>query len=402
MSFFTLLHQDKKTRARAGIIHTDHGDIETPIFMPVGTQATVKTLDQTDLENMSAQIILGNTYHLHLRPGEDLISELGGLHKFMNWPKPILTDSGGFQVFSLGAKKYQVSSSKYQASTTKNEESKIKEQGKLVKIDENGVTFQSHIDGSTHRFTPETSIDIQHKLGADIIMAFDECTPDTATLEYAKEALGRTHRWAKESIVAHQKNTTYHGYRQFLFGIIQGAKHRDLREESARFIAEQDFDGIAVGGESIGYNMEATAEILDWVYPFLPTDKPHYAMGLGLNPADMLVAVEHGIDMFDCVAPTRLARHGMIYVYDKTNKHRLNIKNAKFTKDTGALEEGCVCATCQKYSRAYLHHLFATDEISGMRLASIHNLYVMLHLMQETREAIKNDEFLKIKEKWLL
>jgi tRNA-guanine transglycosylase len=391
MSFFTLLHQDKKTHARAGIIHTDHGGIETPIFMPVGTQATVKTLDQTDLQNLSAQIILGNTYHLHLRPGEDLISELGGLHKFMNWPKPILTDSGGFQVFSLGTKKTEI----------KSQESKTKEQGKLVKIDENGVTFQSHIDGSTHRFTPETSIVIQHKLGADIIMAFDECTPDTATLEYAKEALARTHRWAKESIVAHQKNTSYHGYRQFLFGIIQGAKHKELREESARFISAQDFDGIAVGGESIGYNMEATAEILDWVYPFLPADKPHYAMGLGLNPADMLVAVEHGIDMFDCVAPTRLARHGMIYVYDKTNKHRFNIKNAKFAKDTRALEENCVCATCQIYSRAYLHHLFATDEISGMRLASIHNLHVMLQLMAETREAISNNEFLKIKEKWI-
>ena len=401
MSFFTLLHQDKKSRARAGIIHTDHGDIETPIFMPVGTQATVKTLDQTDLENLSAQIILGNTYHLHLRPGEDLISELGGLHKFMNWPKPILTDSGGFQVFSLGAKKYEASSIKNKESETKNQEKKIKEQGKLVKIDENGVTFQSHIDGSAHRFTPEISIDIQDKLGADIIMAFDECTPDTATLEYAKEALGRTHRWAKESIAAHEKNTSYHGYRQFLFGIIQGAKHKNLREESARFISVQDFDGIAVGGESIGYNMEATAEILDWVYPFLPPDKPHYAMGLGLNPADMLVAVEHGIDMFDCVAPTRLARHGMIYVCDKNNKHRLNIKNAKFAKDTRALEESCACATCQKYTRAYLHHLFATDEISGMRLASVHNLHVMLQLMSETREAIKNNEFLRVKEKWI-
>jgi queuine tRNA-ribosyltransferase len=353
--------------------------------MPVGTQASVKTLDQTDLENIDASIILGNTYHLHLRPGEDLISEAGGLHKFMNWNKPILTDSGGFQVFSLGLQKEKLQS---------------KDRGRLVKIDDDGVTFSSHIDGSKHRFTPESSIEIQHKLGADIIMAFDECTPDDADLEYTKQALARTHAWAKRSLEAHQKNTSYHGYRQFLFGIIQGAQHRELREESAQFISSSDFDGIAIGGESIGYNMRATADIMDWVYPIIPENKPHYTMGLGLNPLDLLIAVEHGADMFDCVAPTRLARHGMIYTFDPKHKHRMNIKNATYTKDLRPLDQNCVCLTCQKYSRSYLHHLFATEELSGMRLASIHNLHFLLNLMKETRRAIAEDRFMDLVSLW--
>jgi queuine tRNA-ribosyltransferase len=386
MKFFELIHQDKNSGARAGIIHTAHGEIETPIFMPVGTQATVKTLDSQDIENIGAQIILGNTYHLHLRPGEDLISEIGGLHKFMNWKKPILTDSGGFQVFSLGLQK---------------EAQEKKDQGKLVSIDDEGVTFQSHLDGSKHRFTPEASIDIQHKLGADIIMAFDECTPDEADVDYTKKALTRTHRWAKQSLEAHQKNTTYHGYQQFLFGIIQGAQHKHLREESARYISSLDFDGIAIGGESIGYNMEATAEILDWIAPLIPENKPHYAMGVGLNPVDLLIAVEHGVDMFDCVAPTRLARHGMLYVKDKAKKHRLNIKNASFIKDTKPIDEYCSCSTCKNYSRSYLHHLFAADEMTGMRLASIHNLFFLLQLMEQTRNSIKENQFMRFKNEWI-
>lgn len=401
MKFFELLNQDKNTHARAGIIHTDHGDIETPIFMPVGTQATVKTLDSHDLENIGAQIILGNTYHLHLRPGEDLLSEAGGLHKFMNWNKPILTDSGGFQVFSLGLQK---------------EKKQTGDQGKLVSIDDEGVTFRSHIDGSSHRFTPEISIDIQHKLGADIIMAFDECTPDEASYEYTKQALERTHSWAQRSLERHQthqkvirnkknnNNETMkqfnNEYRQFLFGIIQGAQHKELREESARFISSLDFDGIAIGGESIGYNMEATAEILDWVYPYIPEDKPHYAMGVGLNPVDLLIAVEHGADMFDCVAPTRLARHGMLYIKDKVKNYRLNIKNSSFIRDTRPIDENCSCSTCQNYSRSYVHHLFAAEEMTGMRLASIHNLHFLLKLMHETREAIQEDRFQQFLKEW--
>ncbi len=380
MSFFELTHQDKKSRARTGIIHTDHGDIQTPMFMPVGTQATVKTLDSLDLKNLNAEIILSNTYHLHLRPGEDLIDSVGGLHKFMNWDKPILTDSGGFQVFSLGEQKTD------------------KGQGGLTKIDEEGVTFQSHIDGSKHRFTPESAIQIQHKIGADIIMAFDECTPDAAEKQYAIEAMERTHRWAKRCLTEHQKETTHHGYKQFLFGIIQGSNYEDLRKQSAEFISNLDFDGVAIGGESIGYNMEATAQILDWVYPILPANKPHYAMGIGLDPADLLVAIEGGVDMFDCVAPTRLARHGMVFTYQKNNnKHRMNIRNKEFVTDQGPLEKNCTCRTCQNYTRSYLHHLFATDEITGMRLASIHNLHFLINLTKEARQAILEDRFPEFK-----
>ncbi|HRY36636.1 MAG TPA: tRNA guanosine(34) transglycosylase Tgt [Candidatus Magasanikbacteria bacterium] len=380
--FFETLKNDNQTKARTGIIHTDHGDIETPAFMPVGTQATVKTLDQQDLLDIGAQIILGNTYHLHLRPGEDLIAGQGGLHKFMNWNKPILTDSGGFQVFSLGLQK------------------KESGQGGLTKIDEDGVTFQSHIDGSSHRFNAEIAIDIQHKLGADIIMAFDECTPDTAPHEYIEEAMERTHRWAKRCLTEHQKNTSYHGYRQFLFGIIQGAGDEELRKKSAQFISSLPFDGIAIGGESIGYNMEATKNILDWVVPIIPENKPRYTMGLGLSPLDLLEAVEHGADMFDCVAPTRLARHGMLFVFDKEKEHRLNIKNAKFENDLSPIDPKCSCPTCKNYTRSYLHHLFSADEMTGMRLATIHNLYFMLNLMKETREAINKDEFTKLLNDW--
>ena len=396
MPFFELKSKDKNSRARAGIIHTDHGDIETPIFMPVGTQATVKTLDSRDLSDMQAQIILGNTYHLHLRPGENVIAEAGGLHKFINWDKPILTDSGGFQVFSLGLQKK--SENKVAVKKMNQQEEVPPEQ--LVSIDEEGVTFKSHIDGSTHRFTPESAIDTEHRLGADIIMAFDECTPDTASREYTAEAMERTHRWAERSFTAHEKNTTYHGYRQFLFGIIQGANYEDLRKESAQFISSLNFDGIAIGGESIGYNMEATANILDWVYPLIPENKPRYAMGVGLYPADLLVAIEHGVDMFDCVAPTRLARHGMLFCFDKEKKHRLNIKNVRYIKDAGPIDADCDCSTCLNYSRAYLHHLFAADEMTGLRLASIHNLRFMLKLMEQARQAIGADSWQNLLKKW--
>ncbi|MDO8509694.1 MAG: tRNA guanosine(34) transglycosylase Tgt [bacterium] len=259
MNFFELQHKDKNTHARAGIMHTDHGDVPTPIFMPVGTQATVKTLDQSDLLALDAKIILANNYHLHLRPGEDLIAGVGGIHKFMNWDRPILTDSGGFQVFSLGKQK---------------ENLEKKDQGRLVKIEEDGVSFQSHIDGSKHRFTPESATICQHKIGADIIMAFDECTPDNASYDYAVEAMERTHRWAERCLVEHKKDSCHHGYKQSLFGIIQGGNHEELRKKSAKFISSQGFDGIAVGGESIGYNMQATDNILGWIRPYLPDDKP--------------------------------------------------------------------------------------------------------------------------------
>src|SRR3989339_57283 len=348
MSFFELIHEDKKTGARAGVLHTEHGDISTPVFMPVGTQATVKTLDQTDLLTLDPKIILANNYHLHLRPGEDLIAQAGGLHKFMNWDRAILTDSGGFQVFSLGLQK---------------EQKQAGDQGKLVKIDEDGVTFQSHIDGSTHRFTPES-------------------------------AMERTHRWADRCLTEHNKNKAYHGYKQYLFGIIQGANHEEFRKESARYISSLGFDGIAIGGESVGYNMEATENILRWVTPLIPKDKPRYTMGVGLDPTDLLKVVAGGADMFDCVAPTRLARHGMVFVSSKLDlKRRMNIKNSAFAKDFSPIDSDCTCLTCQKYTRAYLHHLFLAQEVSALRLATIHNIHFMLELMRNARGAILEDRF---------
>lgn len=390
---FEIIHEDKKTGARAGILHTPHGDIHTPVFMPVGTQATVKSLDQTDLTNLGAEIILANTYHLHLRPGEELITEKGGLHKFMNWPKPILTDSGGFQVFSLGLQSAQGGLPDG------------KKKDSFVKISDNGVEFRSHLDGSKHFFTPEKAIDIQHKIGADIIMAFDECTPDAAPFDYATDAMNRTHRWAERCIKEHQKlnkskTKNYPKIKPLLFGIIQGGNHKNLRQESAKAISELPFDGIAIGGESVGYNMKATKDILNWVLPIIPKDKARYTMGVGLNPSDLLKVVEQGVDMFDCVAPTRLARHGMLFVYDKKNQHRLNINNAKYKKDNTPIDKKCSCSTCKNYSRSYLHHLFNADEMSGQRLASIHNLHFMLNLMREAREAILKDKFEEFKKRF--
>ncbi len=398
MTFFQLIHKDKNTRARAGLMHTDHGDIETPVFMPVGTQATVKTLDSKDLENLGAQIILGNNYHLHLRPGEDLVNEFGGLHKFMNWSHPILTDSGGFQVFSLGLQK------------EKTDKGKKSSNAKLVEIDEEGVTFHSHIDGSIHRFTPEKAIETQHKIGADIIMAFDECTPDSIPEEYTRAAMERTHRWAERCLTEHKKlkenkeGIIKSPHQRFLFGIIQGSNIKSLREESARFIASKDFDGIALGGESVGYNMEATKNILDWVYPYLPENKPHYAMGLGLSPLDFFEVVERGIDMFDCVAPTRLARHGVAYVSkpqkNKEDSYRINLNNAAHEKDSQPIEENCGCPTCKSYSRAYLHHLLGANEISALRHITLHNVYFMLNLVRQMRQSIVDDRFPEFKKEW--
>ncbi|PIT86074.1 MAG: tRNA guanosine(34) transglycosylase Tgt [Candidatus Magasanikbacteria bacterium CG10_big_fil_rev_8_21_14_0_10_43_6] len=391
--FFEITHTSTECRARTGIMHTDHGDIETPIFMPVGTKATVKSLDTTDLEHIGAQIILANTYHLHLRPGEDLVADMGGLHTFMNWNKPILTDSGGFQVFSLGLQK----------------ELKNKNGEKLVSIDDNGVDFRSHIDGSKHRFTPESAIEIQHKLGADIIMAFDECTPDSASLHYAEQALDRTHRWAKESLEAHQtfSQKKFHPHKQFLFGIIQGANHKELREASAKAVSALNFDGIAIGGESIGYNMEATKNILDWVNPLIPEDKPHYTMGVGLMPSDLFDVVERGVDMFDCVSPTRVARNGTLFISPKerkklgTIKQTLNIENSEFRADPSPIDCACTCFTCTHHSRAYIHHLFKENELLAYRLGTLHNLHFLTTLMTDMRKAIRENTFLELKHIWM-
>ncbi len=392
--FFETTKKSSQCSARAGIIHTDHGDIETPIFMPVGTQASVKSLDSHDIKNTGADIILANTYHLHLRPGEELIDKAGGLHKFMGWNGPILTDSGGFQVLSLGAQKTRLRENFGGQARNKGGEA-------LSKIDDEGVTFKSHIDGSTHRFTPEVAIDIQHKLGADIIMAFDEATPDDADEKYAKSALERTHRWAKQSITAHKKETNRHGYNQFLFGIIQGGVHKNLRIESATAICDMDFDGIAIGGESVGYNMPITKEILQWIAPYLPQDKPHYTMGVGYSPMDLFDVVEHGIDMFDCVAPTRVARNGTLFDRSaKDSNFRISITNAQYKEDFSPIDPTNTLPPHLNVTKAYLHHLFKAEELTAYRIATMHNLTFLLTLMKQMRTAIIEDRFFEFKKEW--
>jgi tRNA-guanine transglycosylase len=383
MKNFTLIHQDKHSRARAGVIHTEHGDVETPVFMPVGTQASVKSLDSADLEALDAKIILANTYHLHLRPGEDVVRTLGGVQEFQDWKRPVLTDSGGFQVFSLDRKEG--------------------EHGSLVKIDEDGVTFKSHIDGSARRFTPEEAVRIQRKLGADIVMAFDQCTKDSAGEAEARKAMDRTHRWAERCLEFFKKGEDAPAWRQQLFGIVQGGIWRDLRVESAKRIAELPFDGFAIGGESVGYDMAKTREILDWLALHLPDDKARYTMGVGLSPEDLFDVVEGGIDMFDCVSPTRLARNGSLFVHaaGRFKKYRIEIRNEAFKTDAGPIDPECSCPTCARHSRGYLRHLYLSDEITYHRLATIHNVHFFLDLMRRTRAAILEDRFLEFKKAWI-
>ena len=355
---FELVAEDPATGARAGVFHTPHGAIETPVFMPVGTQATVKTLDQQDLSAVGAQIILGNAYHLYLRPGHQLIDRMGGLHAFMNWPLPILTDSGGFQVFSLND---------------------------LNKISEDGVRFQSHLDGSYHLFTPEKVMEIEHGLGADIIMAFDECTPYPCDRDYAQQSMQRTLRWAERCVGRHQDLATERTHRppQALFGIVQGSTYPELRQDCAQELIQFDLPGYAIGGLAVGEPREAMFSVVRETSPLLPAGKPRYLMGVGL-PHDLVEAVEAGIDMFDCVVPTRNARNGTAF----TRHGRLRLKNAHHAEDPQPLEQDCACATCSHYSRAYLRHLFQTNEVLGLRLATLHNLFFFQQLMSEIREAI--------------
>ncbi|WP_337742957.1 tRNA guanosine(34) transglycosylase Tgt [Fusobacterium gonidiaformans] len=361
---YTLEMTDGK--ARAGKIQTPHGIIETPVFMPVGTQATVKAMTKEELDDIGTQIILGNTYHLFLRPGDDLIDRLGGLHQFMSWKKPILTDSGGFQVFSLGA---------------------------LRKIKEEGVYFSSHIDGSKRFISPEKSIEIQNHLGSDIAMLFDECPPGLSTREYLIPSIERTTRWAKRCVEAHQKAD-----KQGLFAILQGGIYEDLRQKSLEELLEMDehFSGYAIGGLAVGEPREDMYRILDSIVEKCPENKPRYLMGVG-EPIDMLEAVESGIDMMDCVQPTRIARHGTVF----TKHGRLVIKNAEYAEDTRALDEECDCYVCRNYSRAYIRHLLKVDEILGARLTSYHNLYFLVQLMKDAREAIKKGEFQKFKKEFI-
>ena len=350
-----MIKTEDSCSARLGQITTSHGVFDTPIFMPVGTQATVKTLTPDDLYGMGADIILGNTYHLHLRPGEDLIAEAGGLHGFMNWKRGLLTDSGGFQVFSL--------------------------QG-LRKIDDNGVHFTSHIDGSPHYFTPEMVMEIEQKLGADIAMCFDECSPYPCSYEEAERAVRRTSLWAERCRTSHSKAD------QALFGIIQGNVFTDLRERSAREITDLDFPGYAVGGLSVGEPKPLMYAMLDSIDNWLPRNKPRYLMGVGA-PEDLLEGVKRGIDMFDCVLPTRLARHGTAF----TRGGKLVVRNAVWARDFSPVDPTCECYVCQNYSRAYIRHLIKAEEILAHRLLSFHNVYFLLKLMRDIRDAINHDDF---------
>ena len=359
---FEVTAQDPASGARTGRFHTPHGIIHTPVFAPVGTQATVKALRPDDLTELGADLILANTYHLYLRPGDELVRDLGGLHRFMAWDGPILTDSGGFQVFSLS---------------------------KTRKIDDDGVTFTSHHDGSKHRFTPERSIAIQENLGADIIMAFDECPPPT-DYEYVKRSLVRTHAWADRCLAAKNRPD------QALFGIVQGGIFEDLRLESASFLLDRPFPGYAVGGLAVGESKWEMHQVLDWLQPVLPADKPRYLMGVG-TPEDLVNGVMRGIDIFDCVLPTRLARHNSAF----TLGGRLNLRNAQFKRDETSLVADCDCYTCRKFSRAYLHHLVRANEILGHMLLSWHNVHFLINLMGEMRVAIATGRFTQFAQDYL-
>lgn len=352
---FELLHTCKQTGARLGRLHTPHGIIETPCYMPVGTQATVKAMTPRDVKETGASIILSNTYHLYIRPGHKLVEEAGGLHRFMNWDKPILTDSGGFQVFSLA---------------------------KINDIKEDGVMFRSHIDGSKHFFTPESVMDIEQSLGADIAMCFDECAPHTATRDYAIAAMERTHRWAERCQEAHTRPD------QALFGIVQGGMFRDLRIESAKKLAAMDFIGYGIGGLSVGEPKSVMYDMLDAIRPYMPQNKPRYLMGVG-SPDCLLEGVLRGVDMFDCVLQTRAARNGLAL----TRQGRVMLRNNTFAHDFSPIEEGCDCYACKNFTRAYIRHLIKADEILSATLITMHNIRFSIKLMEDVRQAIAEDRY---------
>lgn len=371
---FKIIKKHSKSKARLGIIQTPHGKIQTPAFLPVATQATVKSLTPEDIKKIGFEAILANTYHLYLQPGHKTIKKLGGLHKFMNWSGPLITDSGGFQVFSFGfALEHKIGKILKQR-PLKNEIPK-QQKSKLVKIDNDGVNFTSHLDGSFHRFTPETSIRIQEDLGADIIFVFDECTSPLASYQYTKKAMERTHRWAERCLK--DKKSAFSKKKQALFGIVQGGPYRDLREASAQFIGNLPFDGFGIGG-SFGKN--EMKDTLDWVMPFLSENKPRHLLGIGYLE-DIKEAVKRGIDLFDCVYPTRLARHGVFL----TNQGELDIFKSIHRQDKKPIMKNCGCYTCQNFSRAYLHHLFKAKEMLGPRLATYHNLWFIKRFMEKIR-----------------
>ncbi len=362
MSFFTLQNTDSSSSARTGVVHTDHGDIQTPIFMPVGTNGTVKLIHKRELEDdIHAQIILGNTYHLYLRPGTDIIHRAGGLHRFENWTRPILTDSGGYQVFSLA---------------------------QLRKMDEEGVRFSSHVDGKKLFFTPENVMDIERLIGADIMMAFDECCPGTADYSYAKQSMERTHRWLDRCIARFDSTPDLYDYRQHLFPIVQGCVYRDLRQEAAKRLRDLDRDGYAIGGLAVGEPTEQMYEMIEVVNDILPADKPRYLMGVG-TPWNILEAIERGVDMFDCVMPTRNGRNGMIFTMQGVK----NMRNQKWADDFTELDPVGTCYVDHCYSRAYVRHLIQVKEGLGLAILSLHNLTFYLHLVKQARAHIEQGDF---------
>jgi queuine tRNA-ribosyltransferase len=451
MSFsFKTIHSDKKSHARAGVIEINGNIVETPVYMPVGTQATVKSLTPHDLEDIGAQIILANTYHLYLRPGAEIIEKMGGLHNYVNWKKPMLTDSGGFQVFSLGyAIEHQVGKianifpaekggvlslparikeelmatpdmqfrgeGEHALQLKNPSSSSLSVDVKLAKIEEDGVTFTSHLDGSKHKFNAEVSITTQHKLGADIILAFDECPSPLHDYEYTKNSLERTNRWEKESLDIHKRLESSktlssqvgkypYPHDQYLFGIPHGGAWQDLRESSARYISSLDFEGFSIGG-SLGNTKSDMHKVLEWQIPLLGAERPRHLLGIG-DVDDFFECIERGIDMFDCVAPTRIARNGALLISpeeggNKQNKFRFLILNAEYKEDGRPIDATCECYTCKNFSRAYIRHLFVAKELLGYRLATIHNVYFMINLVKKIREAIINDEFISLKRAWL-
>ncbi len=359
--WYELIKEEKHTGARLGILHTPHGSFPTPMYMPVGTLATIKGLSPEELKEIGADVVLANTYHLWLRPGEDLVAEAGGLHKFMNWDKGILTDSGGFQVFSLSD---------------------------MRKITEEGVHFRNHINGEKLFLSPEKAIHIENQLGADIIMSFDECPPFDQSYDYVKRSIERTTRWAERGLRAHQRPQD-----QALFGILQGAGYKDLRLAHAQEMIAMDFPGYSIGGLSVGESKEEMNQVLDYLTPVMPKHKPRYLMGVG-SPDSLIDGVIRGVDMFDCVLATRIARNGTCM----TSQGRLVVKNAQYARDFRPIDEKCDCYTCKHYSRAYIRHLIKCDEIFGLRLASIHNVHFLLNLMKQVRYHIENDSLLDFRQ----
>jgi queuine tRNA-ribosyltransferase len=363
---FTVNHKDKNSKARIGEFQTAHGKVQTPIFMPVGTQGTVKAVNQNILENnIRAEIVLSNTYHLYLRPGTEILEQAGGLHQFMNWSKPILTDSGGFQIYSLSD---------------------------LRKLKEDGVEFRSHLDGSKHFFTPQKVIEVQRSIGSDIIMPLDECTPYPCEFEYANRSKDLTSRWAVLNQTAFENTKPLYGYNQFLFGIIQGSTYKELREASANDLVKINFDGYAIGGLAVGEPVEQMYELVNFTTDFMPDNKPRYLMGVG-RPENILEAISFGVDMFDCVMPTRNARNAYLF----TSSGIVSMRNAAYKNDFNALDDNCDCYTCKNYSRAYLRHLFNAKEILALELASIHNLTFYMNLVREARSRIIDGSFIEWK-----